>query len=103
MLHYYLCNNNAFIFMGFLVCGLYLSLYLWVFLVYDACICLLLFPYDSLHLENVFVCYKLYIYSSASVSVCICFNLHTLRKISRYNMTCEVRLRKGRGNISLTM
>ena len=45
----------------FLVCGLYLYLYLWVFPFYDACICLLLFPYESMHLHNVFVYFKLYI------------------------------------------
>jgi hypothetical protein len=37
------------------------SVFLWVFPVYAACICLLLFQCEFVHLHNVFVCYVLYI------------------------------------------
>jgi hypothetical protein len=57
MLHYYLC---VYLWV-FRLCCLYLSLYLWELFVYVACICLLLFPYESVHLQNVFFCFKFYI------------------------------------------
>jgi hypothetical protein len=38
-----------------------LHYYLWEFPIYVACICLVLFLYESVHLHNVFFCFKLYI------------------------------------------
>jgi hypothetical protein len=35
---------------------LFTCLFLWVLFVYVACICLLLFQYETMHLHNVFVC-----------------------------------------------
>jgi hypothetical protein len=49
---------------------LYLSLYLWVFPAYAACIHILLFPCESVHLQMYLYVYVLYICFRKS-SVCI--------------------------------
>jgi hypothetical protein len=56
-------------------------LFLWVLCVYVACICLLLFQYEIVHLHNVFVVYILYIIFRKS-SVCICFNSMQFEKFT---------------------
>jgi hypothetical protein len=61
-LHYYLCIY----FYGFSrVC----------------CMCIFIIVlYESVHLQNVFFYFKLYIYNSTRFYVCICFNLYTVQK-----------------------
>jgi hypothetical protein len=47
-----------------------MSLFLWVFLVYAACICLLLFQCESMHLHNVFICLH-FIYNASARVLCV--------------------------------
>jgi hypothetical protein len=46
-------------------------LHLWEFSIYDGCICLLLFPYESVHLHNVFFYFKFYIYKVLQDFMCV--------------------------------
>jgi hypothetical protein len=71
--------------MGLSYVCLQLSLYLWVLPAYAACICLLLFQYESVHLQNVFVCLRLYIIFCKS-SVCICFNCMQFEKFMWHSL-----------------
>jgi hypothetical protein len=55
-------------------------LYLWAFHVYAACICLLSFMYESVHLQYVFICLS-FIYKVLQESMCVyVFNCITTRK-----------------------
>ena len=52
---------------------LFTCLFLWVSLVYVACLRLLLFQYESVHLRNVFSC-LCFIYKASARALCVCFN-----------------------------
>jgi hypothetical protein len=67
------------IFMSLSYVLLYLSLYLWVLPAYAACIRLLLFPCESVHLQMYLYAYVLYIFFRKSF-VCIYFNCMQFQK-----------------------
>jgi hypothetical protein len=56
------------------------------------CMCIfIIILYESMYLQNVFICFNLYIYNSARVSMCMCFNLHTVWKVLRGIAQLDVR------------